>query len=288
MEEPDLPVEPSVRRDPSHDGRRVAAFFAGLSLFYVGSVVLLRPDQGDLSRIALPVMYAPTVGAVVAVLFARGRVQFGRLTKHVLLAFLPPAVILVVTWVTALFTSLEVHPENLLTVLALSPVVTLVGTLSALGEEIGWRGFWWPLLRRHLGFWVSALVLVPVWWLYHLPFVLFWGYGSLGGLPAFTAAITGIALFAGVLTDRSNGVWPSVLLHGAWNSMVATAFVTTGVEEPIPTCQSSACPGFSGDSYLFTGSQSLLGEFGWIAGLTMLALGVLSAVWHLRRPVPRA
>jgi membrane protease YdiL (CAAX protease family) len=279
--------EYSVRDDPRYDGRRVTVFFIGLIVFYAGSVAVIRPGTGDIVKVALPIMFAPTIGAVLAVLVAHARIRFGRVTTHVLLAFVPPAVILGVTWVATSVTSLEVHPEHLLTLLALSPVIALLGMVSSAGEEIGWRGFLWPLLRRHRGFWTSALVMLPIWWLYHLPPVLWWGYGSVPGLPAFTVAITGIVLFAGVLTDRSASVWPSVLLHSTWNGMVATAFVTSGAGESIPTCTSSGCPGFFGGSSLFTGSQSLLGEFGWIAALTMLVLGVLAGVWHLRRPVSR-
>lgn len=37
----------------------------------------------------------------------------------------------------------------------------------------------------------------------------FWGYCCVDGLLAFTVAITGFAVFVGVLTDRSRAVWLS-------------------------------------------------------------------------------
>jgi membrane protease YdiL (CAAX protease family) len=69
-------------------------------------------------------------------------------------------------------------------------------------------------------------------------------------------------LFVGVLTDRSRAIWPSVLVHGAWNGMVAKAHNTSLSGEAVPVCVDAACPDFAGDSYLFTGPQRLLGEFG--------------------------
>jgi membrane protease YdiL (CAAX protease family) len=276
----------SKRDDPRYDRRRLVVYFLGLIVFYAAVVVVLRPGQGDISRVALGVMFAPTVGAVAAVVFAHGRIQFGRLTKHVFLAFLPPLVILATTWVASLVTDVSVQPDRLVTLVALSPVFALSGALSAIGEEIGWRGFLWPLFRRHLGFWVSCLVMLPIWWLYHLPAVLFWGYGSVGGLLPFTVAITGFILFVGVLTDRSRAIWPSVLAHGAWNGIVAKAYYTSVSGQAIPTCTDGTCPDFAGGDHLFTGPQSLLGEFGWIAAVSMLLLGLAAGWWHLRHPVP--
>jgi len=131
--------------------------------------------------------------------------------------------------------------------------------------------------------------MLPIWWLYHLPAVLLWGYGFVGGLPAFTIAITGFILFVGVLTDRSRSIWPSVLAHGAWNGMVAKAYLASLSGSATADCTGSACPApFDSPDGLFTGTQTWLGEFGWIAAITMLAIGLVATRWHLRHPLPRA
>ncbi|MBM6404883.1 CPBP family intramembrane metalloprotease [Phycicoccus sp. CSK15P-2] len=273
----------TARENPVRDRRRVVVFVLALVAFYGGAVLVLRPGPGDLGRIAVPVMFAPAVGALAAVLLAGGRVRLGRPTRHLLLAFLPPAVVLAVTWVLAAVSGVEVRPGVLGSLLVLTPVLALSGSLTAVGEEVGWRGFLWPLLRRHRGFWLSAAVIVPVWWVYHLPAVLWWGYGFVGGLPAFTVATSGFVLFVGVLTERSHGVWAGVLAHGAWNGTVATGFAAS-LGSAVPECATSGCPPFRGDAQLFTGPQTVLGEFGWVAAATMLVLGVLTAQWHLRHP----
>lgn len=89
-------------------------------------------------------------------------------------------------------------------------------------------------------------------------------------------AITGFILFVGVLTDRSRSMWLSVLAHGAGNALVATAYLASTSSDAIPPCRDGVCPDFAGDDYLFTGPQSLLGEFGWIAAATMLSLGLVA------------
>ncbi len=266
--------------------RRVVWYFVGLAAFYVGVVAVVQPGEGDIEKVALGLMFAPTVGALAAVVFAHGRIRFGRPTGHLVLAFVPPAAILATTAVAAWLTDVEVQWQNLGRLLLLAPVLALIGSISAVGEEIGWRGVLWPLLRRHAGFWAASLVMLPIWWLYHLPAVLWWGYGSMRGLAAFTVAITGFILFVGVLTERSRGIWASVLAHGAWNGIVATAYFASLSGAAIPTCSGNDCPDFSGDHYVFTGPQSLLGEFGWISAITMLAVGVIAALWHLNHPLP--
>ncbi len=259
------------RRDPALDRRRVVVYALGLILFYVGVLLVVRPDfsaPGALNQVALGIMFAPTVGALAAVVLAAGRIQFGRPTWWIAAAFVPPLLILAVTVAVAADGDVSMDAAEIPRVLALLPLAALAGSVSAVGEEIGWRGFLWPLLRRHLGFWISAAVTIVVWWAYHAPLIFVGAYGSVSGLPAFTVAIIGFVLFVGVLTERSGSIWPSVLAHGVWNGAVATDYR----------------PEFGGGP-VFTGTDDLLGEFGWIAALTMLGIGLATAVWHVRRPI---
>jgi hypothetical protein len=135
------PHAPSVRDDPRFDTRRLIWYFAGLIGCYVAVVVATQPGPHDITQVALGLMFAPTVGALAAWAFAHGRIRIGRPTRHLLLAFAPPAVILLVTAVAAAPGIVEIQPENLVTLPVLSPVLALSGSLSAVGEEIGWRRF---------------------------------------------------------------------------------------------------------------------------------------------------
>ncbi|MCZ7629659.1 MAG: CPBP family intramembrane metalloprotease [Microthrixaceae bacterium] len=93
-------------------------------------------------------------------------------------------------------------------------------------------------------------------------------YGTVGGLCASPWRSSDSCCSSGVLTERSRSIWPSVIAHGSWNAFVATSFSLDGEVE----------------NQVFTGSDALLGEFGWLAAVTMLALGIRQAAWHLRTP----
>lgn len=268
-----MPTPAVPRRiDPAHDRRRLILFFGGLIVFYLGAILLVRPEWGggedELKKVAFALMFAPTVGAVLASIFGPGVIRFGMPSWWLLASFVPALVIAVVTLIAAGLGAVEVHAGPLATSLAMIVPAGILASTSAVGEEIGWRGFLWPLLRRRSSFVLSSVVMLVVWWLYHAPLTIAGLYGFMGGLPAFTVAITGFVLFVGVLTERSRSVWPSMLAHGAWNALVATSFAWDG---------SDAKQGFTGSDYL-------LGEFGWLAAATMLVIGLGLAWWHLRTP----
>ena len=117
-----------------------------------------------------------------------------------------------------------------------------------------------------MSFLAATAVLGVIWLAYHVPLVLAGDYGSAAGLPAFALGIVGFTLFIGVITDLSRSLWPSVLAHGVWNATVQDSFAVPGSDEPA-----------------FTGSAAMLGEFGWIPAISVFLLGVVAAVWHLRR-----
>ena len=99
---------------------------------------------------------------------------------------------------------------------------TLFGALRlALGEEIGWRGLASPLLGRLLGFVPGQVVLGLVWFLYHLPLLLFSDYGRSShpvfGNAMFLLSVIGLSLFLGCVRRRSASVWPCALLHASHN-----------------------------------------------------------------------
>jgi membrane protease YdiL (CAAX protease family) len=261
----------SPRIDPAHDTRRLVLYFAGLIGVYVGVLAIARPEWGggenELGSIAIGIMFAPTVGAIVASVFGPGIIRFGRPTWWIAAGFVPPLVVLAVTWVAAGIGMVDVEPGELGPVLLLMVPLSIVSCVSAIGEEIGWRGFLWPLLRRRTTFLVSSAIMWAIWFAYHAPMTIGGLYGTVGGLPAFGVGILGFVLFVGVLTERSRSIWPSVIAHGAWNASVATRFSTGETADP-----------------MFTGSDALLGEFGWIAAVTMLAVGTAAAAWHVRTP----
>lgn len=251
-----------LRTEPSRDARRLILYFTGLIVVYVVGAWLLRPTEanGNSQNWAVVVMAAPTIGALVARFAGPGVIVFGRVNVWVLAGLLPAVAALVGYEVAARTGSVSVDNSVLTTTLISSMLLIGTAMITAVGEEIGWRGFLWPLVRRRFTFLPAWVIVTAIWWLYHLPFVVLGWYGSLGGLPAFTVAILGFGAFVGVITDRSRAIWPSVVAHGAWNGLVATSF----------------------NQAFTTGNDLLLGEFGWVAAVSMVVLGVGATLWHLR------
>ncbi len=249
--------------------RQLVTYAVGLLVSYVLAVVAFWPAAGEQPNQAvfLALMFAPTVGALAAKWLAGGRIRWGRPNWWLLAGLLPTAVALMAYLVADASGWVTMNPRLLISALAAAPVSIALACLLAVGEEIGWRGFLWPTLRDHFTFGRTVLTVIVVWWLYHVPLVLLGWYGSLRGLPAFTVAVVGVSLFMGVITDRSGSMWPSVLAHGAWNGLVATSFAVTRGGEEVPA---------------FTGNEDLLGEFGWFAAVSILTVGVVAAVWHVR------
>ena len=253
-----------VRRiDDGRDLRRLGFYAFGLvavySVFVVGAWV-----TGFSETWLLVVMAAPTVGALLARFAGPGVIVWGRPSWWILLGLMPAVICLAGYEIAAAAGAIQRNPAA--GGLALTSVVVnvLVLCVLAAGEEIGWRGFLWPLVRRRLTFLPTTLVVTGVWWLYHIPLILLGWYGSVDGILAFTVMILGFGAFVGVVTDRSRGIWASVLAHGTWNGLVATSFAV-----------------YAGGSQRFTGDPALLSEFGWIAAFSMLVLGAVAVTWHL-------
>lgn len=255
---PATPIDPK-RVARTRDVRRLVIFTSVLVLFYAVGLVL-QPSLG-FSGTVIIIMYAPAFGALCARYAGPGVLWWGRLTWWVLAGLLPVVAVLAVLLIAAGVGWVEFDAAALRSSLLMAPANIAGAAILAFGEELGWRGFLWPQLRVRMGFLATAAVMAVIWWVYHVPVVLMGDYGSVAGLPAFTVSLIGFVLFAGVITERSRSVWPSVLGHGAWNALAAAGF------------EASDAQGFTG--------EGLVGEFGWLNAAAMLVLGVGFAWRHL-------
>lgn len=257
-----------LRTDPQRDVRRLSIFAIGLLAAYAAALVLLW-RQGSARNLGL-LMIAPTIGALLAARIGPGVIQWGR-PKWWLLAGLAPAVAALIAYTAGSLVGLDtLHLGTLGRAFEYAPLAIVVSMTGAVAEEIGWRGFLWPLLRGRYSFALSSLIVTVVWWLFHVPAILLGWYGSLAGLPAFTVALVGMVLFVGVITDRSKSVWPSIVAHATWNALVLTGFAVAG----------------AATEHAFSGSAAIVGEFGWLAAIASLALGLAATWWHLSKPAP--
>lgn len=100
------------------------------------------------------------------------------------------------------------------------------GTLGALGEEIGWRGFLVPALASRLSFVKTSLTIGTIWALWHLPFLIYGGYQ--GQTPrwysflCFAAMVIPSGFLYVWVRLRSGSLWPCVLLHEMHNFWIQT------------------------------------------------------------------
>ncbi len=110
-----------------------------------------------------------------------------------------------------------------------------VNMLFAVGEEAGWRGTMYPILKEHFGIVKGRLIGGAVWGVWHWPIMLLAGYEY--GTTYWDAPVTGLLLFCvitiamGILFDflyeKTNCIWVPALCHGAINAFagVPTLFL---------------------------------------------------------------
>lgn len=255
------------------------------SIFYV---LIITGGEG-IAPWVLPLMLCPGVSAILAkLIFDRNLKDLGWKpgpVKWLGLAYLLPilygAVIYGLTWLVGLggFTT-EVVAEMVGPGMAGAPAWQMVavytfflativylrsGLPGSLGEELGWRGFLFPELRRMTSFTTASLISGVVWALFHLPLILFSDYHSTAPI-AFTVVVFFISTIAHTFVNnwlraKSGSVWPAVLLHTSHNVFVSHLYDPLMARYPL--------------------TDFFVTEF----GLGMLVINVLMAlyVWARRR-----
>jgi membrane protease YdiL (CAAX protease family) len=105
----------------------------------------------------------------------------------------------------------------------------LIENLStALGEEIGWRGFLVPELAKQMSYVRVSIVSGAVWAAWHSPLLLFTDY-NVGTnrwyeLACSTVTCVSISFILAWLRLKSNSLWPPALLHASHNLFVPGVF----------------------------------------------------------------
>lgn len=210
-------------------------------------VLLIGAGRLDIGR-GFPIhllMWTPAVAALITCRAARIDLEFLGLSrlaaKSTLLGYLIVVGYAVPTfaflWITGLAaldwrgfcTSAAqlYHPVGNAPLLAIGFTLTfgVVQSLaSAMGEEIGWRGFLVPALRSRLGLGATFVTSGLIWALWHFPLVIFADYGSetplLFQLLCFTVMIIATGTIYGLIRLRSGSVWPAALMHALHNALI--------------------------------------------------------------------
>jgi hypothetical protein len=129
--------------------------------------------------------------------------------------------------------NLSTHPIWLGLMQGMASGVT-INMISALGQELGWRG----LLQRemgHLGFWKSSAFIGIVWGLWHIPIILQRQNSTLHPLhgilmmTVFTVLLSPIISY---LRIKANSVLAASVIHGTVNATIGLSvmFIKGGNE----------------------------------------------------------
>lgn len=249
----DRPPEASI------EGERVQRARRGLSI-YLGVVVVVtaciqvamirtgRPIE-ELAGLVFALMWTPTLASVVARVVLREGVRdvsfrLGGLhgLRNLGLAWLCPVLVGAVAyggaWLSGLeqlsvpeFRPLGPGPSPLAHASArflFAAVLNVpLAALSAAGEEFGWRGY---MLTRLIAARVPRPILVSglLWGAWHLPLILSGQYAA-GPYPllsalVFLVSVTAAGFVAARVRLDSGSVWPAVMFHAAWNSIIQGFF----------------------------------------------------------------
>jgi uncharacterized protein len=158
-----------------------------------------------------------------------------------------------------------------LDLLIATTVGTVLAALLATGEEIGWRGY---MLTRLIDAGIPRPVLVSnlIWALWHIPLTLAGVYAA-GPSPVLSAVLLliGVVSIGHViawLRLNTGSIWPAIVLHSAWNSIIQGPFdqATTGTA-----------------AKLWTGESGILT----VLALVIAALIIARRPWALLRQPPR-
>lgn len=119
--------------------------------------------------------------------------------------------------------------------ISIALAIALIGTYgivrsvaSALGEEIGWRGFLVPELSKTTSFTATSLISGIVWSLWHYPILIFSDYNAgtptWYGLSCFTVMVISISFVFAWMRLKSGSLWTAAILHGSHNLYVQAIF----------------------------------------------------------------
>lgn len=165
------------------------------------------------------------------------------------------------------------HPHLATLTLGLPLLATLgmvYSMATALGEEIGWRGFLLPRLTGRFGFTIGCFISGVIWAVWHYPGLLWSDYNAgtqpVYALACFTLMVIPMAFVMGWLRLKSGSLWPCALLHASHNLFVQSIY--DELTAPVGKAK-----------YITT-------EFGFGLALTITAVAIY--FWKRRKELPQS
>jgi membrane protease YdiL (CAAX protease family) len=249
----------------------VAALSAPIEFGIITTDAMARTGSSILWLTGL--MLVPTLASIIARLveregfadlrFRRGRNVGRAFVVAVSLPFVVGAVAYGLAWLTGL-AEVRIPPLGMWAVLV--GLMLALNLVLSTGEELGWRGY---MLPRMVQAGVPAPILVSslVWGLWHVPLFLWGGFVHDGPAPTVVTGLllcttTAFGYVIGRLRLDTGNVWPAVVLHIVWNTVIQTGFDSAAMGE---------------------GRALWIGETGILTALVLIGIAL---VYRTVRPTP--
>lgn len=230
-----------MKSDGNRTLRKEITFFLALTFLLSSFFYYAIATIEDNGWYAFGLMWCPGVASIItSILFRRNLKAFGwgggNIRLLVLSYFFPIVELFLlygIIW-TFGFGGFSGFENNFMTKLAFFPMIfmaiegTYFSARSALGEEIGWRGYLVPrLLEKYTPNTVSLFVGF-VWAIWHYPIMITGDYGGetplLYQLVCFTLMILGVNFVYTWFRIKSGSLWTGVLLHTSGNLYIFHVF----------------------------------------------------------------
>ena len=138
-------------------------------------------------------------------------------------------------------------PSTSVLLIAFIPMLIL-SMMTAAGEELGWRGYAYPILKRIYGTKKAILINGSIWAVWHMPIILSGQYQSsvniMYGLISFFVEVMILAAIFCWSRNASGSVIPAIILHATHN------LVDQSYLQPLST--NANVPYFSGEQGFIT------------------------------------
>jgi len=221
--------------------KQEVAFFLAVTFFFSSFFYYFIANTEDNGWYAFGLMWCPGLASIITnIIFRQNLRQFGWEAgniKLLLASYFYPLIELFIVygliW-TLDFGDFAGFGSNFMTQLALFPMIlmALEGTFfaarSALGEEIGWRGYLVPRLLAEYSPNTVSLFVGVVWSIWHFPIIITGNYGVetpiLYQLVCFTFMLVGSSFVYTWFRIKSGSVWTAVLLHSSGNLFIFHVF----------------------------------------------------------------
>ncbi len=224
------------------DKRNLIIFYGitlALSLILELVIVLVLKEQ---TWLALLMWIPGIVGLILSKVFYKGEKLIGFFKKvkpvYIVLALIIPILYFVPSYaISWLILKDPVSGRPAFPLYFFIPAL-LISALTATGEELGWRGYAYPLLERVYGPVKACTIDGLIWALWHIPLIVCGIYQAkvdvYYGVVSFTVSILLIGTMICWTRSVSGSVIPAILLHAVHNLVDQSYLQPMSTEEKIP------------------------------------------------------